>query len=106
MLVIQFLILGCTFIMTSGLDVLNYPEFIKHLENLEQNGYPIDHEKRVDTSDDDNQKSLYEVIRRFEMKITNLIKRSFSTSKIRNRKERRKVEGDDLDHYISLGLSF
>ena len=85
--------------MTSGLDVLNYPEFIKHLENLEQNGYPIDHEKRVDTSDDDNQKSLYEVIRRFEMKITNLIKEStFSIAKLRNRKEKEMMDDQYIFH--------
>ena len=92
--------------MASGLDVLNYPEFIKHLEKLEKMRDPINQAKKVEKSDDDNQKSLYEIIRGFEMKMTNWIKRSFSTSKIRNRKERRKVEGDDLDHYIPLGLSF
>ena len=89
MLVIQFLILYCTVIITSGLDVLKYPEFIKHLEKLDQNGYAIDHEEKVDKSDYDNQKSLYKIIKEFEMKITNLIKDStFSIAKLRNRKEK------------------
>ena len=44
--------------------------------------------------------------RGFEMKMTNLIKRSFSTSKIRNRKEKQMVDGEDYDHFVSLGLSF
>ena len=96
MLVIQFLILSSTVIMTSGLDVLNYPESIKHLEELEQMGYSVTPGKRVDKSDDDNQKSLYKTIREFEMKIINLIKRPFSTSKLRNRKEKKMMD----DHYI------
>ena len=97
MLVIQFLILYSTVMMASGLDVLKYPEFIKHLEKLDQNGYAIDHEKKVDKSDYDNQKSLYKIIKEFEMKITSLIKEStFLIAKLGNRKEKEMMD----DHYI------
>ena len=49
--------------MASGLDVLNYPEFIKHLEKLEKMRDPINQAKKVEKSDDESQKSLYEIIR-------------------------------------------
>ena len=63
MLVIKFLLLFCAVTMASGLDVLNYPEFIKHLEKLEKMRDPINQAKKVEKSDDESQKSLYEIIR-------------------------------------------
>ena len=74
MLVIKFLLLFSAATMASGLDVLNYPEFIKHLEKLEKIRDPINQGKRVEKPDDANPKSLYEIFRGFEMKMTNLIK--------------------------------
>ena len=97
MLAIQFLILSCTAIMTSGWGVLNYPEFIKHLEELEQYRdafYPGDDfhpGKRVE-SNEDNQISLYKIIKEFGktlklpnhslMDISNLMKRNQKEKKI------------------------
>ena len=98
MLAIQFLILSCTAIMTSGWGVLNYPEFIKHLEELEQYRDAIQPGKIVDNNDD-NQKSLYKIIEEFGkslkqhnrslMNISNWMKRSFFNSLNKNRKEKK-----------------
>ena len=115
MLAIQFLILSCTAIMTSGWGVLKYPEFIKHLEELEQYrdaihpGDDIYPGKRVD-SNDDNQISLYKIIKEFGktlkmhnhslMNISDLMKRSFFNSVNRNRKEK-KIMGNQ---YLLYGF--
>ena len=97
MLAIQFLIPSCTAIMTSGWGVLKYPEFIKHLEELEQYrdafypGDDIHPGKRVE-SNEDNQISLYKIIKEFGktlklhnhslMDISNLMKRNQKEKKI------------------------
>ena len=105
MLAIQFLILSCQAIMTSGWGVLNYPEFIKHLEELEQYRDAIHPGKRVD-SNDDNQMSLYKIIKEFGktlklpnhslMNISDLMKRSFLNSVTRNRKEKKIMDNQYL----------
>ena len=101
MLAIQFLILSCTTIMTSGWGVLNYPEFIKHLEELEQYRDAIQPGKSVDSADE-NQKSLYKIIKEFGkslkqhnlslMHISKLTKRSFLNSVNRNHKEKKMMD--------------
>ena len=109
MLALQFLILSCTAILTSGWGVLNYPEFIKHLEELEQYRDAIHPGKRVD-SNDDSEKSLYTIIKEFGkslkhhnhslMNISNLMKRSFFNSVNRNRKEKKIMD----KQYLSYGF--
>ena len=105
MLAIQFLILSCTAIMTSGWGVLKYPEFIKHLEELEQYRDAFHPGKRVDSNDDD-QISLYKIINEFGktlklhnhslMDISNLMKRSFFNSVNRNQKEKKIMDNQYL----------
>ena len=105
MLALQFLILSCTAIMTSGWGVLNYPEFIKHLEELEQYRDAIQPGKIVDNNDD-NQKSLYKIIEEFGkslkqhnrslMNISNWMKRSFFNSLNKNHKEKNIMDNQYL----------
>ena len=111
MLAIQFLILSCTAIITSGWGVLKYPEFIKHLEELEQYRdaiYPGDDiypGKRVD-SNDDNQMSLYKIIKEFGqsfklhnhslMNKSDLMKRSFFNSVRSNGKKKKIMDNQYL----------
>ena len=90
MMVIHFLILFSAFLGASGWGVINYPEFIKHLEDLEK--YKDIEGKRYD---DPNQKTLFNIFREFGksllesthsidnqrmMKIRDLVKRTFPTS--------------------------
>ena len=91
--------------MTSGWGVLKYPEFIKHLEELEQYRDAIQPGKIVD-SNDDNQKSLYKIIEEFGkslkqhnrslMNISNWMKRSFFNSLNKNRKEKNIMDNQYL----------
>ena len=119
MLVIQFLILSCTVIMTSGWGVLNYPEFIKHLEELEQYRDAIHHGKRVEKFKDDNQRSLYKIIKEFGkyliksnnsidrkrlMKITNLMKRSFPDSELRSHKEKKNTDNQYMMYDFAIEI--
>ena len=90
MMVIHFLILFSAFLGASGWGVINYPEFIKHLEDLEKYK-DIEGKRYVDP----NQKTLFNIFREFGksllesthsienqrmMKIRNLVKRTFPAS--------------------------
>ena len=93
--------------MTSGWGVLNYPEFIKHLEEIEQTRDAIHHGKRVEKFNNDNMKSLYKIIKEFgkylfksndsidrrnPMKMIKLMKRSFAISELRSHKEKKNTD--------------
>ena len=98
MLVIQFLILSSLTFVTSGWGVLNYPEFIKHLEEIEKyredvlndeqghGRYYRDVDKKTDTVTRFG-KSLAQAKSsnkgRGMARMLNLMKRSFSTSLLR-----------------------